>query len=74
MIKAQVITTWTTVGVGTLVPDIPLQPGDSAMDVTGQQRPPPEPNAVIWEVWDRGGGTVDLLDPDAVLWSEEVDP
>lgn len=64
MWKARISCEWQTTPEGnrpTLV-DV-LQPGDSMMDVTGQQNIIPSPPTVTWEVW--GQATIEAAQADA---------
>ncbi len=52
MLKAQILLSWKKTIEGN-EPVITLQPGDSAMDVTGQlaEKVIPDPNLTLWELW-----------------------
>lgn len=52
-------------------PYLPLQAGDSAMDVTGQQTVTPDPNVAVWEVWAANSAPY-YADPEILVFSEDA--
>ncbi len=72
MIKLQVLTAWELVDGENIVP-VELLPGDSAMDVTGQQEITPKPNAVVWEIWNQSNDISSYEAQDfLILWTEDI--